>query len=96
MRVAITGGAGFVGHAVVRKLRERGDQVVALVRDIGRAPHLAELGVELVPDDLVAAVHEPADDTSADESGGTRDDDSHGATAPSRSAFRGRRTPATP
>ena len=52
MRVAITGGAGFVGHAVVRKLRERGDQVVALVRDIGRAPHLAELGVELVPDDL--------------------------------------------
>jgi dihydroflavonol-4-reductase len=52
MRVAVTGGAGFVGHAVVRHLRERGDQVVALVRDAGRASHLAELGVEIVPDDL--------------------------------------------
>ncbi|HTG41779.1 MAG TPA: NAD-dependent epimerase/dehydratase family protein, partial [Methylomirabilota bacterium] len=51
-RVAVTGGAGFVGHAVVRRLRERGNHVVALVRDPGRAPHLAELGVELVPDDL--------------------------------------------
>jgi nucleoside-diphosphate-sugar epimerase len=52
IRVAVTGGAGFVGHAVVRRLRERGDQVVALVRDVGRAEHLAELGAELVVDDL--------------------------------------------
>jgi dihydroflavonol-4-reductase len=51
-RVVITGGAGFVGHAVVRNLRERGDQVVALVRDAGRAQHLADLGAELVVDDL--------------------------------------------
>jgi nucleoside-diphosphate-sugar epimerase len=52
IRVVVTGGAGFVGHAVVRRLRERGDEVVALVRNASRAQHLAELGVELVVDDL--------------------------------------------
>ena len=51
-RIVVTGGAGLVGRAVVRLLRERGDQVVALVRDPRRAPHLAELGVELVASDL--------------------------------------------
>jgi nucleoside-diphosphate-sugar epimerase len=52
IRVVVTGGAGFVGHAVVRRLRERGDEVVALVRNAGRAQHLADLGAELVVDDL--------------------------------------------
>jgi nucleoside-diphosphate-sugar epimerase len=52
IRVVVTGGAGFVGHAVVRRLRERGDEVVALVRDAGRAQHLVDLGAELVVDDL--------------------------------------------
>lgn len=52
MRVAITGGAGLVGRAVVRVLRERGDTVVALVRDPRRAPFLAELGAELIESDL--------------------------------------------
>jgi dihydroflavonol-4-reductase len=52
IRVAITGGAGFVGQAIVRRLHERGDQVVALVRDAGRAQHVAELGAELIVDDL--------------------------------------------
>src|SRR6476620_4509273 len=51
-RVVVTGGAGLVGRAVVRVLRERGDTVVALVRDPGRAPFLAELGAELVTSDL--------------------------------------------
>jgi nucleoside-diphosphate-sugar epimerase len=51
-RVVVTGGAGLVGRAVVRVLRERGDTVVALVRDSRRATHLAELGAELVDDDL--------------------------------------------
>jgi dihydroflavonol-4-reductase len=51
-RVVVTGGAGLVGRAVIRVLRERGDHVVALVRDPGRAPFLAELGAELVETDL--------------------------------------------
>jgi uncharacterized protein YbjT (DUF2867 family) len=52
MRVAVTGGAGLVGRAVIRALRERGDTVVALVRDPRRAPFLAEVGAELVESDL--------------------------------------------
>ena len=52
MRVVVTGGAGLVGRAVVGRLRERGDAVVALVRDPARAPFPAALGVELVRDDL--------------------------------------------
>ena len=33
MRVFITGGTGFIGGHVVRALRERGDEVRALVRN---------------------------------------------------------------
>jgi dihydroflavonol-4-reductase len=51
-RIVLTGGAGFVGGAVARALRERGDTVVALVRDGKRAPALTELGVEILEDDL--------------------------------------------
>jgi len=51
-RIVVTGGAGLVGRAVVRILRERGDQVVALVREPRRAPFLAELGADLIPSDL--------------------------------------------
>ena len=51
-RIVVTGGAGLVGRAVVNVLRERGDTVVALVRDPRRAEHLAELGAELVDNDL--------------------------------------------
>jgi nucleoside-diphosphate-sugar epimerase len=52
MKVVLTGGAGFVGGAVARKLRGRGDEVVALVRDRNRATDLQEVGAELVDDDL--------------------------------------------
>jgi dihydroflavonol-4-reductase len=37
---------------VAQRLRERGDTVVALVRDVRRAQNLAELGAELVEDEL--------------------------------------------
>jgi dihydroflavonol-4-reductase len=52
MRLVVTGGAGLVGRAVVAGLQARGDTVVALVRDPDRARHVAELGAELVRDDL--------------------------------------------
>ena len=52
MRVVVTGGAGLVGRAVVRLLRQRDDTVVAVVRDPRRAQFLAEMGAELVENDL--------------------------------------------
>ena len=52
MRVFITGGAGFIGQAVVRRLVGRGDRVVAIVRDPDRADGLADLGVDIRQGDL--------------------------------------------
>jgi nucleoside-diphosphate-sugar epimerase len=52
MRAFVTGGTGFIGGRVVRRLRDRGDSVVALVRSPGRAGDLAEIGCELVEGDL--------------------------------------------
>ncbi|MEO6351282.1 MAG: SDR family NAD(P)-dependent oxidoreductase [Candidatus Limnocylindrales bacterium] len=53
MRVVITGGAGFIGRAIVERLAKRGDDVVALVRDTGRARYLKhEDRVTLVSSDL--------------------------------------------
>lgn len=52
MRVVITGATGFVGGAVARVLKARGDDVVAIVRDPGRAAGLAAAGVELAAGDL--------------------------------------------
>ena len=54
MRAFVTGGTGFIGGRVVRRLRERGDEVVALVRSPARASDLAELGCELVEGDLTS------------------------------------------
>lgn len=58
--IFVTGGAGFIGRAVVRQLRARGDDVTAVVRDSSRAATLRELGVRLVASDLgsVAALRE--------------------------------------
>jgi len=48
----VTGATGFVMGAVARKLRGRGDSVVALVRSPSRAASLAALGCELVAGDI--------------------------------------------
>jgi uncharacterized protein (TIGR01777 family) len=37
VKTVVTGATGFVGLPLVAKLRERGDEVVALVRDVARA-----------------------------------------------------------
>jgi dihydroflavonol-4-reductase len=52
MRAFLTGGTGFVGGAVARALRGRGDEVTALVRDPSRADALRAIGCELVVGEL--------------------------------------------
>jgi len=52
MRVFVTGGNGFIGAAVVRRLVDRGDRVTAVVRDPSSAERLAEMGVDLRQGDL--------------------------------------------
>lgn len=52
MRAFLTGGTGFIGGRLARKLRDRGDDVVALVRSPAKAAALREMGCELVEGDL--------------------------------------------
>jgi nucleoside-diphosphate-sugar epimerase len=52
VKVFVTGGTGFIGGAVVRQLRARGDDVVCLVRNPEKGREVAELGCELVAGDL--------------------------------------------
>ena len=52
MKAFVTGGTGFIGSRVIRRLRERGDEVVALVRSPEKATELRDLGCELVEGDL--------------------------------------------
>jgi dihydroflavonol-4-reductase len=55
MKAFVTGGTGFIGQHVVRKLRERGYEVVALVRSPLSEParRLAGMGAEVVAGDIV-------------------------------------------
>ncbi len=52
MRAVLTGSTGFVGGAVARALRARGDEIVALVRDARRSQDLRGIGCELVVGEL--------------------------------------------
>src|SRR5919106_2253582 len=56
MRLLITGATGKVGNAVARMLAERGDEVVALVRDAARARELLPPGVEVAVGDVTDPV----------------------------------------
>lgn len=48
MRVAVTGGTGFIGRALVRALRGRSDSVAALARDPARAKSVLGEGIAAV------------------------------------------------
>lgn len=50
MKALVTGGGGFLGGAIVRMLRERGDQVRCFSR--GAHPAMARLGAEQIRGDL--------------------------------------------
>lgn len=52
VKVFLTGATGFIGGEVARQLRDRGEEVVCLVRSPGKAGRLRELGCELVSGDL--------------------------------------------
>jgi nucleoside-diphosphate-sugar epimerase len=52
VRAFVTGGTGFIGGRLIQRLRERGDEVVALVRSREKAAELESQGVELVEGDL--------------------------------------------
>src|SRR5688500_15153281 len=67
MRVFLTGGTGFIGGHVAARLRERGDEVVALVRSPGKAQALRDAGCELVEGDLsdTAAIQRGLDGVDA-------------------------------
>src|ERR671936_49107 len=52
MRALVTGATGKIGNAVARQLAERGDEVIALVRDPAKARELLPDGVELARGDV--------------------------------------------
>lgn len=56
MTVFLTGGTGFLGSHVAEVLAGEGFQVVALVRDEGRAGHLKALGARICLGDLGAGM----------------------------------------
>lgn len=55
MRILLTGGTGFIGGVVARQLRDRGEYVVAYVRNPAKAQGLRTIGCEVVAGSLVDA-----------------------------------------
>jgi uncharacterized protein (TIGR01777 family) len=55
MRVVVTGASGFIGRSVIRRLQRDGTDVVALVRDVVRAPSLLGPDVRCVDEAGLAA-----------------------------------------
>ena len=58
-RVFVTGAAGFIGGATVRILQDRGDQVVAVVRDPSKASDLDAAGTQVIAGDLGSETADP-------------------------------------
>lgn len=52
MRYFVTGATGFIGGRLAARLRERGHDVTALVRDPDRAGKLRDIGVEVYQGDI--------------------------------------------
>lgn len=52
MRAFVTGGTGFLGSRVIKRLLARGDEVVALAREGAKADELEKSGVEVLRGDL--------------------------------------------
>jgi nucleoside-diphosphate-sugar epimerase len=52
VKAFVTGGTGFIGGRLIGRLREREDEVVALVRSPDKATRLRDVGCELVEGDL--------------------------------------------
>lgn len=50
--ILVTGGTGFVGSHLIKRLRQKGLPVRAIVRDPARAGALRDLGVEVVAGDV--------------------------------------------
>jgi nucleoside-diphosphate-sugar epimerase len=52
MKVFLTGGSGYIGTAVALRLKKAGHDVLALVRDEGKAQKLKDAGIKLAKGDL--------------------------------------------
>lgn len=53
MKVFVTGGSGFVGRHMIKMLRDRGDEVIALARSDRSAEQVTQLGAKAVRGDLL-------------------------------------------